>query len=271
MSGSGEVNPFATQSGGDGGPGAGRNRPPSPPRADEPAWLNANAASPPSPAAPHSSHVPIQPATLQPQAATQPQPPSGQTPPLVIYMRVANFALCILMSAAAVLTVIVPAGATPASWVLAFYVLAFSCLLCCFEVNLRRVAKHIANNFGFLYDAKSRATFLIFVGVLCFSLGITGKVAGAAMIANALFNTVVLCKYPQYATNAPTTTAEQEAAQFMQRNPGLARKGARGPHRRSSLSRCKSVKEPEKKRHTATDVSRSGTVQFSFALLNQVL
>lgn len=86
------------------------------------------------------------------------------------------------------------------------------------------MAKHIANNFGFLYDAKSRATFLIFVGVLCFSLGITGKVAGAAMIANALFNTVVLCKYPQYATNAPTTTAEQEAAQFMQRNPGLARK-----------------------------------------------
>lgn len=114
---------FFHQSGGDGGPGAGRNRPPSPPRADEPAWLNASAASPPSTAAPPSSHVPIQPATLQPQAATQPQPPSGQTPPLVIYMRVANFALCILMSAAAVLTVIVPAGATPASWVLAFYVL----------------------------------------------------------------------------------------------------------------------------------------------------
>jgi hypothetical protein len=38
-------------------------------------------------------------------------------------MRVANFGLCILMSVAAILTVIVPAGATPASWVLAFYVL----------------------------------------------------------------------------------------------------------------------------------------------------
>jgi len=70
--------------------------------------------------------VPIQPATLQPQAAAAApaqQQPSGQTPQLVVYMRVANFGLCILMSAAAILTVIVPAGATPASWVLAFYVL----------------------------------------------------------------------------------------------------------------------------------------------------
>jgi len=32
------------------------------------------------------------------------------------------------------------------------------------------------------------------VGVLCFSLGITGKIAGACMIANAIFNTFVLCK-----------------------------------------------------------------------------
>lgn len=30
--------------------------------------------------------------------------------------------------------------------------------------------------------------------MLCFSLGITGKIAGACMIANALFNTFVLCK-----------------------------------------------------------------------------
>lgn len=88
-------------------------------------------------------------------------------PQLVTYMRVANFALCILMCVAAILTVIVPAGATPASWVLAFYVLAFSCLLCCFEFNLRQVAKHIAENFGFLYDAKSRAFFL----VLCVRTG----------------------------------------------------------------------------------------------------
>ena len=38
---------------------------------------------------------------------------------------------------------------------------AFSCLLCCFEFQLKQVAKIIASNFGFLYDAKSRAIFLV--------------------------------------------------------------------------------------------------------------
>lgn len=38
---------------------------------------------------------------------------------------------------------------------------AFSCLLCCFEFQLKQVAYIISNNFGFLYDAKSRMIFLI--------------------------------------------------------------------------------------------------------------
>jgi len=88
--------------------------------------MGASSSPTPAAAAPSASHVPIQSATLQPQAAAAApaqQQPSGQTPQLVVYMRVANFGLCILMSVAAILTVIVPAGATPASWVLAFYVL----------------------------------------------------------------------------------------------------------------------------------------------------
>lgn len=38
---------------------------------------------------------------------------------------------------------------------------AFSCILCCFETHLKVVAKTIAANFGFLYNAKGRAIFLI--------------------------------------------------------------------------------------------------------------
>lgn len=38
---------------------------------------------------------------------------------------------------------------------------AFSCILCCFETHLKVVAKTIAANFGFLYNAKGRAVFLI--------------------------------------------------------------------------------------------------------------
>lgn len=37
----------------------------------------------------------------------------------------------------------------------------FSCLLCCFEVPLKQTAAVIANNFGFLFNGKSRAVFLI--------------------------------------------------------------------------------------------------------------
>lgn len=63
------------------------------------------------------------------------------------------------------------------------------------------------------------------VGVLCFSLGITGKIAGACMIANAIFNTVVLCKYPEYGRYRPES-AEQSAASFLRRNPQMAQKAA---------------------------------------------
>lgn len=63
------------------------------------------------------------------------------------------------------------------------------------------------------------------MGVLCFSLGITGKIAGACMIANAVFNTFVLCKYPEYAKFRPES-AEQSAANFLRRNPQVASKAA---------------------------------------------
>ncbi|CAN0544463.1 unnamed protein product, partial [Laminaria digitata] len=38
---------------------------------------------------------------------------------------------------------------------------AFSCILCCFETHLKVVAKTIAANFGFLYNALGRAIFLV--------------------------------------------------------------------------------------------------------------
>jgi hypothetical protein len=41
------------------------------------------------------------------------------------------------------------------------YVRSFACLICCFEFQLKQIARIIAKNFGFLYDAKSRAIFLI--------------------------------------------------------------------------------------------------------------
>lgn len=46
------------------------------------------------------------------------------------------------------------------------------------------------------------------MGVLCLSLGVMGKVAGALMIANALFNVYVMCKYPEFQKYRPSTAEE---------------------------------------------------------------
>jgi hypothetical protein len=81
------------------------------------------------------------------------------------------------------------------------------------------------------------------VGVLSFNLGIMGKIVGGVMVGNAFFNIYVLCKvireirhynimwglqamltrapwlqYPEYQKYRPTT-AEEEAAGYLQRNP----------------------------------------------------
>jgi len=54
---------------------------------------------------------------------------------------------------------------------LAFYVLIFSCLMCCFEIGWSMVTKYIVQNFGFLYNSAGRLIFFVFVAVLSWSLG----------------------------------------------------------------------------------------------------
>ena len=82
--------------------------------------------------------------------------------------------------------------------VLACYVVVFSCLLCCFETHLKQISKIIAFNFGFLYSAKSRSAFMIFVGTILFSFSLFGKIIGCLMLANAAFNIFIIAKYPGY-------------------------------------------------------------------------
>ena len=83
-------------------------------------------------------------------------------PRMILYTRVVNLILSVCMIIASLLSLLTTDNAT--TGVLACYVVVFSCLLCCFETHLKQVAKVIAFNFGFLYSAKSRAAFMIFVG-----------------------------------------------------------------------------------------------------------
>jgi COPI associated protein len=63
--------------------------------------------------------------------------------------------------------------------VLAAYLLAFACILCCFETHIGFVARLAAANFGFLYNAKGRAVFLLFIGILCLRWGRAAAAAAA--------------------------------------------------------------------------------------------
>lgn len=83
-------------------------------------------------------------------------------PRMILYTRITNLVLSVCMIMASLLSLLTTESAT--TGVLACYVLVFSCLLCCFETHLKQIAKIIALNFGFLYSAKSRSIFMIFVG-----------------------------------------------------------------------------------------------------------
>jgi hypothetical protein len=85
---------------------------------------------------------------------------------MILLTRIANLILSVLMILTSFLALLTTQSAT--TGVLACYVVVFSCLLCCFETHLKQISKFIALNFGFMYSAKSRSIFMMFVGKLSF-------------------------------------------------------------------------------------------------------
>lgn len=83
-------------------------------------------------------------------------------PRYLLYTRIINLILSVCMILVSVLALLTTQTAT--TGVLACYVVVFSCLLCCFETHLKQISKIIALNFGFMYDAKSRSVFMLFIG-----------------------------------------------------------------------------------------------------------
>ena len=85
---------------------------------------------------------------------------------MILYTRLANVVLSVLMTLVSLLTLVTTNSAT--AGVLSCYVVVFSCLLCCFETHLKQVSKFIALNFGFMFGAKTRAIFMIFMSTILF-------------------------------------------------------------------------------------------------------
>ena len=163
---------------------------------------------------------------------------------MILYSRVINLALSICMIVASLLSLLTTDNAT--TGVLACYVVVFSCLICCFETHMKLISKMIALNFGFMYSAKSRCAFMIFVGTILFSFSLFGKIVGCLMLGNAAFNLFVLVKYKGYdeaqrvaaqaeiqdflASHSPAFANQmqivQGASSLVWQNPGLAKAGA---------------------------------------------
>lgn len=147
-----------------------------------------------------------------PQYPPQYAPPAPAAAPpsdnLVVYMRLVNAAVTVLVSAMAVLKLL--GFPTPRKAIMALYIWFFAVLLCCFETHLKIVSKVIAQNFGFLYHVKGRCAFLILMAFLCFSLGsLLGTLSFAALLGVAAFNAYVICKHPEYEETQQLADLEQ--------------------------------------------------------------
>ena len=139
---------------------------------------------------------------------------------MILYTRVINLVLSVCMILTSLLSLLTTADAT--TGVLACYVVVFSCLLCCFETHLKQISKIIAANFGFMYSAKSRCLFMVFVGTILFSFSLFGKIIGLAMLANAGFNMYAIVMYPGY-EDAQRKDAQAEIQDFLAANPAYTK------------------------------------------------
>lgn len=83
-------------------------------------------------------------------------------PRMILYTRVINLILSVCMIIVSLLAMLTTQSAT--TGVLAMYLVVFACLLCCFETHLKQVSKIIALNFGFMYSARARSIFMLFIG-----------------------------------------------------------------------------------------------------------
>ena len=106
--------------------------------------------------------------------------------------------------------------------VLACYVVVFACLLCCFESGLQVVLRIIALNFGFMYSARARAIFMLFIGSILFSFSLFGKIVGCCMLANAGFNFYAIFKYPGF-EEAQRDRSTNEIKDYLKDNPAFAK------------------------------------------------
>ncbi|GMI01725.1 hypothetical protein TrST_g10396 [Triparma strigata] len=154
---------------------------------------------------------------------------SDDLPRLILLMRLYNMGISVFMAFAAFTSLLTDDFARA---VLAVYVMCFATLLCCFETHLKAVSMSISQNCGFMYNAKGRVFFMVFVSLLCFSQGLLGKIAGCFMFANAMFSFYIMFKHPEfedihkkYGTESAEEIAARRGMNYARENPEVMQRG----------------------------------------------
>lgn len=112
-------------------------------------------------------------------------------------LRVSMLVICALMMVTAFYNFGSTTG-TLATTFLAAYLFFFACLLCCFEISLRRVSTLLAENFGFLYNGFGRFCFIFFVATICFKISTMGIVCFVLLILHGMVTVYIHFRHPQY-------------------------------------------------------------------------
>jgi len=170
-------------------------------------------------------------------ADNEPKKKGPDLPKLILYMRLANVALSALMITSAVTSALMSASLS--NFIIGAYVSCFGCLFCCYETHLKQVSVFIADNFGFLYNAKARCLFMMLIATLCYTLNIIGMITAFLCVAAVCLNVYVLFKHPHYQDQiknddlhgkGPETIqdmASQYAVSYARENPDQVQAAAR--------------------------------------------
>eukprot|EP01041_Mallomonas_annulata_P007360 gene7360-15027_t len=110
-------------------------------------------------------------------------------------LRVAYMAISTIMALAAFLSL----GSNDLGVMfMALYVWFFALLIFCSELALKGVAKLIAENFGFMYNPVGRLVFMLFVAVMCYELGLLGKIVMAMLTVASFVHFYVIIIHPAF-------------------------------------------------------------------------
>ncbi len=130
-------------------------------------------------------------------------PPPGMAPEefmrmkkFHLFLRIGFICVSIIMATASALKII--NTTSPSVVFISCYVFFFAIIICCFEAALKGIARAMSQNFGFMYSLGGKMTFLIFIAILCYSLGWLGIVAMCSLFVLCIFNGYVLLKFPGY-------------------------------------------------------------------------